>query len=135
MHMAWLRMIGGRLESRYRYSIGIVYNPFPWPSLGDAVRAKLSRLAHAVLDARREFPDSTLADLYDPVTMPARLRNAHGTVDAAVDRLYRREPYAGDRERVEHLFALYERMVIPPLVPQGPQRRRRASRRFRVAAG
>ena len=112
MHMAWLRNIGGRLESRYRYSIA-----FPWPDANDKQREKISALALAVLDARANHqPGSTLADLYDPDTMPPDLRKAHTALDKAVDQLYRREPFANDRERVEHLFALYEKLSAPVLV-------------------
>ncbi len=117
MHMAWLRYIGGRLKSDYRYSIGIVYNTFPWPDANDKQREKISVLAQAVLDARANHqPGSTLADLYDPDTMPPDLRKAHTALDKAVDQLYRREPFANDRERVEHLFALYEKLSAPVLV-------------------
>ena len=115
MHMAWLRHIGGRLKSDYRYSIGMVYNTFPWPVTTDRQREKISELAQAVLNARAAHPGSTLADLYDPDTMPPDLRKAHTALDKAVDQLYRREPFANDRERVEHLFALYEKLAAPVL--------------------
>ncbi|MGL4638019.1 MAG: type IIL restriction-modification enzyme MmeI, partial [Beijerinckiaceae bacterium] len=111
MHMAWLRNVGGRLESRYRYSIGIVYNTFPWPEANDKAKDKLRSLAQAVLDARAAHPDSTLADLYDPDVMPPDLRRAHKALDEAVDRLYRAAAFASDRERVEHLFMLYEKLT------------------------
>jgi hypothetical protein len=97
MHMAWMRNIGGRLESRYRYSIGIVYNTFPWPEVSEAQKEKIRALAQAVLDARGRYPEATLADLYDPDTMPADLRKAHHKLDAAVDTLYKRGGFAGDR--------------------------------------
>lgn len=114
--MAWMRFVGGRLESRYQYSIGIVYNAFPWPALPDEVsRDRISRLAQAVLDARANHPDATLADLYDPDTMPSDLRRAHQALDVAVDRLYRKERFVSDRERVEHLFKLYENLTAPML--------------------
>jgi hypothetical protein len=113
MHMAWLRFIGGRLKSDYRYSIGIVYNTFPWPDGDDRVRAKVGALAQKILDARAAHPGATLADLYDPDVMPADLRKAHRNLDAAVDRLYRAAPFGSDRERVEHLFGLYETLVAP----------------------
>ncbi len=126
MHMAWLRNIGGRLESRYQYSIGIVYNPFPWPQLDDAARQKIEKLAKAVLDARAAHEGATLADLYDPDVMPEDLRKAHRVLDEAVDRLYRKEPFASDRERVEHLFGLYERLTAPMLAaPAKPKRGRK----------
>jgi hypothetical protein len=111
MHMAWLRQIGGRLESRYRYSIGLVYNTFPWPEADEVAQARISKLAQAVLGARAQFPNSSLADLYDPDAMPPTLRRAHRALDAAVDRLYRKEPFASNRERAEHLFALYEKLA------------------------
>jgi hypothetical protein len=130
MHMAWLRNIGGRLKSDYRYSIGIVYNPFPWPDADDRTRAKIEGLAQAVLDARNNHPDSTLADLYDPDVMPPDLRKAHRELDAAVDRLYRNEPFASDRERVEHLFALYEKLSAPMLAAAAPDKRRVKQRRI-----
>ena len=126
MHMAWLRYIGGRLESRYRYSSGLVYNTFPMPP-GDADLSKLEPFAQVVLDARAAHPESTLADLYDPDLMPPDLRRAHHALDRAVDRLYRRTGFASERERVEHLFALYEKMRAPleARVRKKPRRRRR----------
>lgn len=128
MHMAWMRAIGGRLESRYQYSIGIVYNTFPWPQADDKARAKVSALAQAVLDARAAYPDCTLADLYDPDSMPPDLRKAHHALDLAVDKLYRAPPFANDRERVEHLFGLYEKLTANLLsAPKGKGRKRVAS--------
>ena len=126
MHMAWLRHIGGRLKSDYRYSIGIVYNTFPMPPNG-ADLTRLDRLAQAVLDARADHPSATLADLYDPDLMPPNLRRAHQALDRAVDRLYRRAGFASERERVEHLFMLYEKMRAPLRVstPGGRRKRRR----------
>lgn len=111
MHMAWTRIVGGRLKSDYQYSVGINYNPFPWPKIEDT--AKLEKLAQAVLDARAAHPDATFADLYDRDVMPADLRKAHQALDVAVDKLYRPAPFGSDRERVEHLFGLYEKLVAP----------------------
>lgn len=113
IHVAWLSHIGGRLKSDYRYSNSLVYNTFPWPDATAAQRLKIEELAQAVLDARAAWPTSSLADLYDPDTMPANLRRAHAALDAAVDRLYRARPFDSDRDRVEHLFGLYEKMVDP----------------------
>ena len=116
MHMTWLRHVGGRLESRYRYSIGLVYNTFPTPP-GFTNRnldlSKLENLAQAVLDARAAWPNSTLANLYDPELMPPKLRRAHQTLDRSVDRLYRRTPLASERDRIEHLLMLYEETRAP----------------------
>ena len=121
MHMAWLRHIGGRLKSDYRYSIGLVCNTFPMPPKG----AKLSRLeplAQAVLDARAAHPGATLAELHDPDLMPPNLRRAHQALDRMVDRLYRRRGFASERERVEHLFMLHEKMRAP--MPGGRRKKR-----------
>ena len=112
MHMAWLRHIAGRLKSDYRYSIGLVYNTFPMPPR-EANLSKLESLAQAVLDARAAHPGSTLADLYDPDTMPPNLRKAHQALDRGVDRLYRRTGFVSERERVEHLLMGYEGMRRP----------------------
>ena len=125
MHMSWLRHIGGRLKSDFRYSIGLVYNTFPLPPAADL--SKLDPLAQAVLDARAAHPGATLADLYDPDLMPPNLRAAHAALDRAVDRLYRPQGFGSDRERVEHLFARYEAMVAPLLATAKPRRGRRAN--------
>ena len=125
MHMAWMRTITGRMKSDYSYSLGFIYNTFPTLP-GDADLSKLEPLAQAVLDARAAHPEATLADLYDPDLMPPDLRRAHQALDRAVDRLYRRTGFASERERVEHLFALYEKMRAPleAGVKKKPRRRR-----------
>jgi len=116
MHMVWLRHVGGRLESRYRYSIGLVYNTFPVPP-GFAERradfSKLERLAQDVLDARTRHAEATLAELYDSDLMPTSLRKAHQALDRAVDRLYRQSGFQSEHERIEHLFTLYEKIRAP----------------------
>ncbi|UVO50964.1 hypothetical protein M0208_10710 [Sphingomonas sp. SUN019] len=127
-HMAWLSHIGGRLKSDFRYSIGLVYNTFPWPDATPAQRTKIEALAQAVLDARAAHPTASLADLYDPDTMPADLRRAHHALDAAVDKLYRPSPFASDRDRVEHLFGRYEALVNP-LATTGVRANVRVARR------
>ena len=128
MHMAWMRAVTGRLESRYMYSVGVVYNTFPLPS-GDADLSKLEHLAQAVLDARAVHPNATLADLYDPDLMQPALRRAHQSLDRAVDRLYRRAGFASERDRVEHLFMLYEEMRAPlEIAAQSKPKRRRRPR-------
>jgi len=133
MHMAWVRQVCGRLESRYRYSNKLVYNNFPWPTeVEEKRRSAVDSAAQAVLDARLRFLPpkgaSTLGDLYDPLTMPPALAQAHAALDRAVDRCYRDEPFRSDRERVEYLFSLYERLTVP-LLPATPRpRRQRRSR-------
>ncbi len=124
MHMAWLRTVGGRLKSDYRYSVGVVYNTFPWPEANEKARVKIRALAQAVLDARAAFPDSTLADLYDPDAMPPLLRKAHRALDEAVDALYRKEGFSSDRARVEHLFVLYEKLTATLFTPKAKPKRR-----------
>lgn len=126
MHMAWLRCIGGRLKSDYRYSIGLVYNTFPMPPAQDL--SGLEPHAQAILDARARHPDATLADLYDPDLMPADLRRAHQGNDRAVDRLYRRAAFPSEAERVAHLLGLYEATEAGLLVTPQPARRARRAR-------
>lgn len=112
MHMAWTNHVCGRLESRYQYSIKIVYNNFPWPEQPTAAQqAAVEKAAQGVLDARAQFATASLADLYDPLTMPPALVKAHQALDKAVDKCYRPQPFANDAKRVEYLFELYERYV------------------------
>ncbi len=108
IHMAWMRTVAGRLESRYRYSKDIVYNNFIWPQINDTQKSEIEKLAQFVLDARNEYPNATLADLYDPLTMPPSLRSAHKNLDRAVDKLYEISLSAPDTERVAKLFELYK---------------------------
>ncbi len=100
LHNDWVRLVAGRLESRYRYSSSVVYNPFPWPEVTDAQRQEIERLAEEVLLTRAEFPGCTLAELYDPDKMPAPLLAAHQTLDRAVDRLYRDRPFKDAADRL-----------------------------------
>lgn len=130
MHMAWMRLVTGRLESRYMYSIGVVYNTFPTPpgyQLGELDLSVLEPLTQGILDARGQFADSTLANLYDPDLMPPSLRKAHQALDRAVDRMYRPKAFASERERVEHLLMLYSEMRAPldAAAAKKPGRRRR----------
>ena len=127
MHMSWLRYVGGRLKSDYQYSIGLVYNAFVWPSPTAQNRAKVAALAQAVLAARAQFPEATLADLYDSDAMPVGLRKAHTALDNAVDRLYGSTSFASDRARAEHLFGLYEKQTAPLTAAAKPTRRRKAT--------
>jgi hypothetical protein len=128
MHMAWVRQVCGRLESRYRYSAKLVYNNFPWPvEAVESQQAKVSACAQAVLDARQGYLDggSTLADLYDPLLMPGDLLKAHQALDRAVDRCYRATPFNSERERVEYLFALYEKLTAPLAITAPPKKPRK----------
>ena len=123
MHMAWVRAVCGRLESRYRYSAGIVYNNFPWPTPTDAQRKAIEQAAQAVLDARAEYRDATLADLYDPLTMPPELTKAHKALDKAVDAAYGKTKFAGEAERVAFLFQRYE--YLTTLLPTATKKTKR----------
>ena len=109
MHMSWVRYTCGRLESRYRYSNTIVYNNYPWPlSPTEKQKQAVEAAAQVVLDTRVLFPDSSLADLYDPNTMPPALVKAHQVLDKAVDQCYRTQPFLTEAKRIEYLFELYD---------------------------
>jgi hypothetical protein len=112
MHMDWMRHVCGRLEIDYRYSGKIVYNNFPWAmNVSEANRKKVEERAQAILDIRKQFPDSSLADMYDPTCMPVALAKAHRELDKAVDRCYRSKPFRDEQERLEFLFELYEQLT------------------------
>ena len=117
VHMAWMRSVCGRLESRYRYSKDVVYNNFPWCNPTDEQKAKIEKTAQAILDARAKYPDSSLADLYDDVLMPPELRKAHQANDRAVmeayhfDKLCDRKFDITESEIVTELFKMYEKLV------------------------
>ena len=114
MHMTWVRYTCGRLESRFRYSNTIVYNNYPFPiNPNDAQKKKVEEAAQAVLDTRAKYPGSSLADLYDPVTMPPDLVRAHAALDKAVDLCYRPQPFTSELARIEFLFGLYEQLSAP----------------------
>lgn len=110
MHMAWVKHLCGRLKSDYRYSNSVVYNTFPWPENPNsrqilAIEEKVQKL----LEVRKLFPKQSLADLYDPLTMPIELSKAHGELDKAVDLAYRSQPFTSEANRMEFLFGLYEK--------------------------
>ena len=140
MHNAWVRTTCGRLKSDYRYSSSIVYNNFPWPDLSSnepsahtgRAKAAIETAAQAVLDARASFPDSSLADLYDPLSMPPALVKAHQKLDAAVDQAYElgggKKSYKNDAERVAYLFELYQQYTsLLPAEKAKPRRRAKAA--------
>ena len=110
MHMSWVKYTCGRLKSDFRYSKDIVYNNYPWPENPTAQQIEsIEKNAQRVLDVRAEFPDNSLADLYDPLTMPPALVKAHQDLDKAVDQAYRKEPFPNETKRIEFLFELYEK--------------------------
>lgn len=111
LHLDWLRTVGGRLKSDYRYSATLVYNTFPWPTVNTVQRDEIEKLAENVVLIREDYLDKTMAQLYDPDLMPAPLLAAHQSLDAAVENLYRDKPFKDLSERLEHLFARYEKLV------------------------
>jgi hypothetical protein len=120
MHIAWVKYTCGRLESRFRYSNTIVYNNFPWPeNPTEKQKQSIEEKAQKVLDVRAQFPDSSLADLYDPLTMPPALVKAHNDLDKAVDLAYRSQPFTSEANRMEFLFGLYEKYTADLFTVEG----------------
>jgi type I restriction-modification system DNA methylase subunit len=123
MHMTWMKYVCGRLKSDYSYSKDIVYNNYPFPeNVNDKQKQKVEIAAQAVLDTRSKYPDSSLADLYDPRTMPPDLVKAHQNLDKAVDLCYRPQPFVNELNRIEFLFSLYEALNAPLLKPEKKKR-------------
>lgn len=123
IHMAWVKNICGRLESRFRYSKDIVYNNFPWPdNPNDKQVNAIEIAAQKVLDARLQFPNSSLADLYDPLTMPPVLIKAHNELDKAVDLAYRPQPFTSEANRMVFLFELYEKYTADLFTKEKPKK-------------
>ena len=111
MHMVWVRTVAGRLKTDMQYSNTICYNTFPFPKISETKRAEIEQAAEDVLLARQYHTEKTLAEMYDPKKMPTNLRQAHTMLDRLVESCYRPEPFHSDEERLEHLFALYEKMT------------------------
>ena len=110
VHMAWMRTVSGRLESRYRYSPA-VYNNFPWPDVSESQKQKIERTAKAIMDARNLYPDSSFADLYDKLTMPIELRKAHEANDKAVMEAYGFKKGMMESEIVAELMKMYQKLT------------------------
>jgi type II restriction/modification system DNA methylase subunit YeeA len=114
MHITWVKYIAGRLESRFRYSNTIVYNNYPFPKdITDKQKERVEKAAQVVLDTRAKYPNSSLADLYDPLSMPPDLVKAHKALDKAVDLCYRPQAFTNERARIEFLFRLFSEYVTP----------------------
>jgi len=111
VHMAWMRTVCGRLEMRYRYSVNIVYNNFPWPSPSPEQKARIEQTAQGILDARALYPDSSLADLYDPLTMPPELRKAHDRNNVAVMKAYGFPTSMSEADCVAALMKMYQELT------------------------
>lgn len=111
MHMVWVDAVGGKLETRYRYSAKLCYNTFPFPDITLKQKENLNLYVFAILDERAKHPEKTMAQLYDPDKMPKGLKQAHEELDRAVEQCYRLQPFTSDTERLEYLFKLYEEMT------------------------
>lgn len=118
VHMAWMRVVAGRMKSDYQYSANVVYNNFPWPTVSKEQEKKITQTAQAILSARELYPDSSLADLYDELTMPVELRKAHQANDRAVMEAYGmtkiengKKTWLSESETVARLFEMYEEMI------------------------
>lgn len=133
MHMTWTKYVSGRLESRISYSPS-VYNNYPWPEApSDKQRQAVEDSAQAVLDARAQFPDSSLADLYEPNTMPPVLVKAHQQLDKAVDLCYRPQPFTSEAKRIEYLFELYEKYTGGLFQPEKKDKKKKEQVKERQA--
>lgn len=128
IHMGWTRITSGRLKSDIRYSVKYTYNTFPWPTPTDKQRTAIEAAAQGVLDARAAHPGASLADLYDPLTMPPDLVKAHQKLDAAVDAAYGYKGAATDAARVAFLFGLYQQLTSLLPKEKAPSRQRRLSK-------
>jgi hypothetical protein len=111
MHMVWVRNVGGKLESRYRYSAKLCYNTFPFPTITSKQKENLSLYVFSILDERAKHPSKTMAQLYNPLTMPKGLLQAHQELDTAIEQCYRLQDFNNDTERLEYLFKQYEEMA------------------------
>ena len=110
MNMVWMKTIGGKLKTDYRYT-NLCYNSFPFPKVSPEKKAEIEAAAEDVLITREYYPEKTLAELYDPDKMPHDLREAHARLDDIVESCYPGYPFASDEARLECLFRLYERMT------------------------
>jgi len=111
MHMTWVKTVGGKLETRYRYSAQLCYNTFPFPKISEEKKQEIEAAAEDVLITREYYPEKTLAELYDPDKMPQDLREAHARLDDIVESCYPGYPFQSDEARLECLFKLYEKMT------------------------
>ena len=111
LHMVWVKTVGGRLKTDYRYSAQLCYNTFPFPKISAEKKAEIEAAAEEVLITREYYPEKTLAELYDPDKMPQDLREAHAKLDDIVESCYPGYPFASDEARLECLFKLFEKMT------------------------
>jgi len=130
MHMAWMKKVAGRLGNGYRYSAKLVYNNFPFPpNPTEKDKQGIEKIAQTILDIRAKYADSSLADLYDPTTMPPDLIKAHQKLDSAVDKIYAKKKFNSDAERVALLFQLYQQLITPLQIDKEKPLKKRRRRR------
>ena len=123
MHMSWMRYTCGRMKSDFSYSNSLVYNNYPFPeNPTDKQINAIETASQKVLDARLQFPKSSLADLYNPLTMPPTLVKAHNELDKAVDLAYRPQPFTSEAKRMEFLFELYEKYTADLFTKEKPKK-------------
>ena len=128
MHMSWVRVVSGRMKSDFQYSNTIVYNNYPWPDNPNEKQVKAIEVsAQKVLDARLQFPNSSLADLYDPLTMPPALIKAHNELDKAVDLAYRPQAFTSEANRMVFLFELYEKYTADLFTKEKPKKTKKTT--------
>lgn len=111
--MVWVRAVAGKLETRLRYSAELCYNTFPFPDITDKQKKNIEYYVNNILAEREKHSDKTMAELYDPDKMPQGLREAHHSLDIAIEKCYRSTPFESDEKRLEHLFKRYEIMTNP----------------------
>jgi hypothetical protein len=128
MHMVWMKATCGRMKSDFQYSASIVYNNFPFPDNPNDKQIKaIETAAQKVLDARLQFPNSSLADLYDPLTMPPTLIKAHNELDKAVDLAYRPQAFTSEANRMVFLFELYEKYTADLFTKEKPKKQKKTA--------
>lgn len=125
MHMIWIDAVGGKLETRYSYSVGICYNTFPFPNINQKQKEQINLHVFGVLEEREKYSGKTMAQLYDPDKMPKGLKEAHHQLDLAIERCYRLKPFESDTERLEYLFKEYEKMINKNTLLEKPKRTRK----------
>src|SRR5690606_8861619 len=111
MHLVWTTSVGGKFETRIQYSKTLCYNTFPFPDITTKQKENLNLYVFAILDERAKHPSKTMAQLYNPTTMPKGLLQAHQELDTAIEQCYRLQPFKNDTERLEYLFKMYEEML------------------------
>ena len=125
MHNNWLSAVGGKLESRIRYSSALCYNTFPFPDINEKQKEQINLHVFEILEEREKYPEKTIGDLYNPDRMPKGLKEAHHQLDLAIERCYRLKPFESDTERLEYLFKEYEKMTHKNTLLEKPKRTRK----------